>query len=201
MAFSEVEVCNLALGLIDEKLIRSFDENNRRARKCQIFYEAARDKLLSSTDWNFARRFVKLQQLDSDDYVIPAGMHIFQLPVNCLTPRDVYPRGSRQRWETQGKTLLTSVNPVYLYYTAKVTDVSLFTSGFVDALSYEIALKLNRDKERTRGLKADWRESIVNAQEQNANANCEYRHPDTDPDQDTFVNNTAASIGVISEDL
>ena len=195
MANSKVSICNITLALLGADAIRSFDENNKRARMSDVFYESSRDYLLSKFDWPFAKKFVQLQEVVPSGYSAPEGLCIYQLPGDCKTPRDIHPKGSRQDWEVFGDKIYTTLTEgVWLYYTAKGENLSvnLFTEAFVQLLSLHMAVKMvmpiTQDKALATEIKKQYADEQREAWESDANIGESYREYDEDPDNDSFVN-------------
>lgn len=195
MSNSKISICNLALAALGEDAIRSFDEANKRARMCSVFYDQARDYLLSKFDWPFARMLASLQPVVLDEDEVPDGEYAYQLPADCLTPRDLYPKGSRGYWRIAGNALfcsLTEDDDVRLYYTKRVTDTILFSDTFVALLYLLIAVRISpaitQDKGVTRAMKEQYEIEVREAWESDANIGNDYRSYDEDPENDTFVN-------------
>lgn len=192
MSRSKIEICNIALGMLGAKSIRSFDENNKSARLCDRFYESTKLLLLSKFDWPFARKYAKLQPLA--DQSTPPGQYAFQLPNDCKAPRDIHPMGSSTPWQVYGKTLVTplSSESVWLYYTTNVTDTNMFTDNFIELLALKLAVMLappiTQDKELTGVLARQYSVMELEAFSSDANGENIYLHPDSDPENDSFVN-------------
>lgn len=195
MAQSKIGICNTALAMLGAAAIRDFEEDNKRARMCDVFYESVRDYLLSRYDWPFARRYLKLQPLDEDVEDTPENLHGYQLPSDCRTPRDIAPPGSRIKWQIFGTSLYCRIppeSPVYLYYTSKEIDVSTYSDTFIMILALGMASYLapsiTQDKgvaqNLTRRFEIEQREGF----ESDANVGNSYREPDERPENDTFVN-------------
>lgn len=204
MAYSEVDICNHALGLLGADAIRSFDENNKRARQCKKFYDATRDYLYALFDWPFARGFKNLNELDLSAEDVPEGEQGFQLPHDCMVPRDIHPRGNPVAWTISKDRLFTKVSTVGLYYTTREEDTSLFSSPFMHILSLGIAVKLcppiTQDKELTKSLYAQFKQDLRDCQEADANIGNDYRMFDEDPDNDSFVTGEKVSASVVLSD-
>lgn len=191
MAKSKVEICNVALALLGAASIRDFNEDNKRARMCDAFYDFTRDYLLSKFDWPFARRLVKLQQVVITDPV-PDGWYVYQLPADCATPRDIQPSGSRDKWYIAGKQLYCQQSAdVYLRYTRYETNSAFYSDPFCNILALGTAVKLciplTQDKALSRELATLFTFDLNEAMENEANIGSEYREADNDPNLDTFV--------------
>ena len=192
MAYSDVSISNIALSLLGADAIRDFDENNKRARMCSNVFEPTKNTILSKFDWPFARKYAELTKLDLTDLPIPFGSYGFQLPNNCITPRDIAPLGSRDHWEIMGSVLYTNKSEVGLYYTAQITSPSSFSDAFVSLLSLAISIKIGppitQDKKLVSELKAQYISERNEVFESEANIGNDYREYDNDPDNDSFVN-------------
>ena len=130
MAQSKVEICNVALGMLGAGPIRDFTEENKRARMCNAFYLPICDSLVARFDWPFARRIAKLQQVVTTEPV-PTGWYPYQLPTDCLTPRDLFPEGSQDKWVIMGRLLLCQKSEdVYLRYTSRINESGTFPEPF-----------------------------------------------------------------------
>ena len=190
MAYSKIKICNMALANLGEASIRSFDEPNKRAKQCQVFYDLTQDYLLFRFDWGFARSFAKLQQLE--DFDTPSGVYAFAKPPNCRALRDLYPRGSRQWWEILGDAVLTKIpGEVYFYYTASEVNPTKFSDAFAYLLASLLAVKLapsiSRSASMTKTLFDQYVREEADAFEADASQGNDYRPNDEKPDLDTFV--------------
>ena len=203
--YSAVDICNLALAQVGAAPIRSFTENNKRARMCNIFYPMIRDYLLSRYDWPFARKMVPLQALSelptrigqnvSIKGEIPEGWYAYKLPNDCIRPLELHPPGSREKWDQFQDMFLCKKAPEEepkLYYTSQVTNTTQFSMTFVELLALGIAVKLAQpiaqDKQLTQTLFNQWQTEQTQLYGTDANVGEDYRHSDEMPDLDTFVN-------------
>jgi len=194
---SEVSICNAALAYLGEDTIRSLDENNRRGGLCKSLYPIVRDSNLVRSDWSFARTTAKLNQLDEDYY---EGA-VFTLPPDCLTPIALLPREqSRRPYKIEGgRVVLIGVDAsepigfdIYLQYTRREENTSLYSASFIDLLALDLAVRmclpLTQDKKMADSLKSELRFMRLESEAEDANRGDDYRYPDENPDNDTFVN-------------
>jgi len=199
MAVSKIGICNIALAMLGADPIRSFDENNKRARMADVFYDSTRDYLLSKFDWPFARKLLALQPIDAETMgvTVPAGFFLYQLPADCRTPRDVLPSGSRTQWAIMSNMLYCRIDPdseveVILKYTKQAADTAIYSDTFINLLALGIAVKMcpaiTQDKQLTATLMDQFNVEQANAWESDANIGEEYRKADEQPENDTFVN-------------
>lgn len=203
MPNSKISICNLALAALGEDSIRSFDEDNKRSRMCDVFFESTKEYLLSKFDWPFACKLKKLQPVILPEDEVPYGEYGYQIPSDCKTPRDIHPRGGRDYWVVRGQVLFCKIPPetdssgvranrdVQLYYTYNNVDASQFTDTFATllyiAMAVRMAPSLTQDKDLTRALAAQYQVEMREAWESDANIGNDYRAHDEDPNNDTFV--------------
>ena len=196
MATSKIQICNVALGLIGENVIRSFDEENSRARLADRMYDTVQQYVLNLFDWPFARAFRKLHKLDPTDIFygeMPAGINAYQIPSDCSVPRDIHPRGTNIPWMIIGDVIATPASEnVHLHYTrkeinpAKFSDT--FTNSVIELLASRLANPLKQDKALAKDLFNTFQMNLQNSMAVDANIGSDYRHQDEDPDFDSFVN-------------
>lgn len=190
MAMSKIEICNLAFARLGADFIRSFDENNKRARMADVFFEPVKQHLLTKIDWPFAKKFSALQQLVGVE--VPEGFYAYALPSDNLVVRYVHPRELKVSWTLQGNALVCQLSEnVQVYYTANITDTSKLSQSFAMLLSLALAvhmcLPITQDKKLYDALASLLRSDMYDAWETDANIGNEYRHVYEDPKNDTFV--------------
>lgn len=146
---SEVDICNLALARLgDNATVASIDppEGSAQAEHCARFYPVARDSLLEMHAWKFATRRVLLAQLTTDTwnwtfaYAEPTGV----LKLLAVLPASASSDADTQEYEaeTDGNgtpIILTDLEGASLRYVAHVTDTTVFSPLFVDALAWLLA--------------------------------------------------------------
>lgn len=196
---SKIQICNTALTLIGENVIRSFDEENSRARLCDRMYDTVQMYVLSLFDWPFARAFRKLQKLDPDALTdifygeMPSGITAYALPSDCAVPRDLHPRGTNIPWSVIGEALATPAQEnVHLHYTRKEVNPARFSDMYINSvielLASRLANPLKQDKALAASLYETYQMNLQTSMSVDANIGNDYRHPDEDPDNDPFVN-------------
>lgn len=137
---SEVEICNLALGLLGDESIISLSDDSKRAGLCKLFYPAIRDRVLRSHPWNSAIMRVVLAPLAET----PAFgySYYFVLPTDPYCLRVIEANENIYAWKIEGRKLLTDEAAVNLLYIGRVTDVNLFDSLLIDAIATRLAAEL-----------------------------------------------------------
>lgn len=149
---SDVDVCNLALGLLgDEATVSSIDppEGSAQAEHCARFFSIARTVLLESHDWSFAtkRRVLAETGTPPDSWGFS-----YALPTDCIRAIAVLNPESTddtagQDFEietdsTGTKLIYTNVEEATLRYTRLVTDMTKYTPLAVNALARLLAFYL-----------------------------------------------------------
>lgn len=136
---SETELYNLALSKISAKPLISTDPVNDTATTCARFYPIVRDSLLRLHSWRFAIKRMAL----SRNALTPAFGYLYShtLPVDpvCLT---VLATESNDDWSVEGNYLLSDNQTEKIIFIASITDISLFDSLFVDALTTKMAAEI-----------------------------------------------------------
>ena len=188
---SDIDICNVALSLLGADSIRSFTEDNKRARLSKNLFDHSRSMLLGRFDWSFARKLVKLQALDPDDLGDTAFTYTYQIPSDCVVPLSLWPGGNRVEWHVSTNTIITNLSAAYLVYTCNITDPARFNAPFINSLSQLLAAKLAPSIVQDRNLRSEFlqvAESVFReSSSEDANVGSEYRFPDEDPNLDTFV--------------
>ena len=148
-----LEVANLALLYVGNgQTINDFDEVTQEAKACKVYFVKARDALLESFPWKFATKRSVLAVLSSPDaltaYERSGWAYTYGLPADLITPRSLYSgtrtpaAGSRIPYDIEGNLLLTDQDEAELLYTSQETNVGLWSPLFIEALAWQLAVKL-----------------------------------------------------------
>jgi hypothetical protein len=141
----ETSICNLALGRIGDERIMSLNDASQSARYCKLFYSQTRDEVLRSHAWNFATARTTLTAL-ADPPAFGWDLQ-YQLPNDFLRLCQL---NSWDAWEPldlfelEGDKLLTNESKAEIKYIYRITDVSIFDTIFIEALSLKLASKIAR---------------------------------------------------------
>lgn len=148
---SVVDICNFALGHIGNRTINSLTETSNEARRCNQFFELARDTTLRALDWNFASRTQALALIDGASSL--EWDYVYARPSNCLLIRRVFNEGSVdnptldefEEFRVEGQTAIgCDVETAYCKFTRIITDPNDFDASFNEALSYKLAMLLSK---------------------------------------------------------
>lgn len=168
-----VEIANIALQMIGEPAITSFDENTSAARLAQVRFPTARDAVLRDHPWNFAKRRQRLAQLA--DPPAFGWEHQYALPSDWLRTLKVFTQSAfhhqgsaaQLRYQIEGRRLLADADEVFLVYIARVTNTeewdALATEALAARLAAELAVALTDSRQFAAQLRDDYQEKIQRA--------------------------------------
>jgi hypothetical protein len=144
------DICNLALNHIGREQIADLNEDTEAARTCKLHYDLQRQVLLRAYTWSFAKKYVKLSEIDVKT---PGWKYTYAYPNDCVMARKIYNEDNTWciLWKNRignfdqvllndnTKALVCNHKDAYLEYTYDVKDADLFTADFAQALSYYLA--------------------------------------------------------------
>ena len=144
---SRVDVINSALSRIGAKRIANPDADVKNANLTRVAYDDILESLLRSHAWNFATKRAKLAQLS--DVPVFGFDHAYAVPTDWLRTVSVSPDSEatqstiRYKMELVGtsnqRTILASVDDLYMRYVALITDVNLWVADFKQAMIFSLA--------------------------------------------------------------
>ena len=141
---STVEIINRALLKLSAGRIEAPDEDTEEARHASATWPTVRDAELQAHPWSFALGRVTLSTVDT----APAfGFErALQLPADFLRLVMVGESACDHAaiaWTIEGKRLLTNADPgLALLYVRRITDPTLFSPAFVEAVACRLAMEL-----------------------------------------------------------
>jgi len=147
-SISSVQICNMGLSHIGAKgSIESLDEASREAQVCKLWFDWSRNQVLEDFNWPFARKRQTLALLTeaapdewSYKYAYPSDAVKARWIVNPVGKEaDAIPFTVETVIDGSSKCILTDLENASLIYTFDQTDPALFSSKFIDALSYRVA--------------------------------------------------------------
>ena len=186
----------MALALLGAQSIYSVNDQNKRAKMADRFYDMSRDYLLTRFDWPFARKIAQIQPVAEGEIDLPTGNYAYKLPADCRAPRDFYPPGSDDYWYVISDYFVCLIpggsQDIFITYTAQEVDNAKFSDTFSELLSVLLAVKMcpaiTQDKELFKSLYGQYIQESRDCWESDANIGNMYREHDEDPEEDTFVN-------------
>jgi hypothetical protein len=136
MAISDVGIVNSALIKLGVETISALTDNSRQADIMEEQYEKIRDALLYDHPWNFAMTWTELADGD-DTHDNPDYTYMHDLPADCLRVWSV--EYADEDYEVLGGKLYCDSEDINIKYIKKVTDPTLFTPAFAEALALKLA--------------------------------------------------------------
>lgn len=191
MAATDVAICNMALNQISNYEITSLAGTSVEAVACNRYYAQARDVVLQSHPWSFAKKELTLTEDTTNDF--SEWDYVYNYPSDCLAPREIYSSTGENRdieYEVFNLSTLdtlkicTTEDDAILLYTAQVTDTTLFPPLFTQALVFYLAFLLVQPLHADRSLKADMLAAYQATMAQAEAADCQEENiaPDTQCD-------------------
>ncbi|GFE61929.1 hypothetical protein [Geobacter sp. AOG2] len=177
-SISEVSICNMALARCGVTLfMESATEASQQASVCNLFYVPVRDRVLQAWPWQFARKYVLLQELGSPP---SCWQYRYHYPSDCLKVRRLVRAGERgqavgapvpfeigEAEASAARAILTDLPGAEAEYTARITDVALFPPSFASALAWalaaEIAIPLTTDLNRAQLAQRMYAQALLEA--------------------------------------
>ena len=182
---SVVSICNLGLANIGKPSISSITEATAEARACNQFYEHVRDVMLQAYPWRFATKMEALAEITNDRSDLWG--YAYEKPSDCLKVIRVHDEyladyiasdGSLIvqggfKYDLVGTTIYCDPTPAYLNYIYRLTDPTLLSPMFVEALGWQMAVSLSMPLTRDPKIRADaWNVAkLTTAEAQAADAN------------------------------
>lgn len=144
---SKIEIWNMALGFIGTRTVAGETERTPEAVQCNLFWDNARRMVLSQFPFNFAQKKRLLAEKKIEETFKSQWKYAYGMPSDCINPQAITDTNNfyeRKYFEivlteTGEKVLLCNKNPCTLRYTADVTDTSLYSELFINALAYKLA--------------------------------------------------------------
>ncbi len=170
MSYTEVDICNLALGRlgVDKTILVLATEQSKEARNCRRFYPLARDEVLEKVPWPFA---VKTQALSllADGDLLPGWSYQYGQPTDMLTMLELVPeaqiteaagywsncegpwaapRPSRNPFrkalsqDGERPVILANIRDAYAIYVARVTNTLAYSTLMASLIADRLAMEL-----------------------------------------------------------
>lgn len=165
---SVVFICNLALTNLGKPSIQALADDGAEATACNQYYAHVRDVLLQSYPWRFAEKTQVLAEITNVKE--NRWGYAYQRPSDCLKIRRLndealadYIPGSGDglivlgsyAWQVEGSTIYGDLTPAYLTYTQRLTDPASYPPMFIEALGWQLAVRLAMPLTRDPKIRAD----------------------------------------------
>ncbi len=175
---SAIAICNVALTTyLGSRTITAFEETSPEAVQCKLHYDRIRRSLLERWPWVFASRREKLVEETLNDragawsyrYARPGHMAAIRWVNDVTAARMAMQLGQSPDTlrEVTADSIYSDVPDAVIEYTRDVTDPTIFSSGFADALAAHlaaaIAMPITRDAAKVTGAKREAEELLNQA--------------------------------------
>ena len=147
MATTDLVISNMALRLLKAQKISTVGDGSKNANVLDDVYAEVREELLRHHNWNFAIKRAKL--VVNVTAPIFEFDNTFDLPTDWLRTVSVHDNDAgagallyRQESGNYPGIIATSADEVWMRYVWRIVDPAQFTSGFIMAFSYALAVAM-----------------------------------------------------------
>jgi hypothetical protein len=173
---TEVSICNSALIKLGAERITDLADDSKEAQLCNEQYTKIRDELLYSHPWNFATKSVTLTS--NGNTHAWNNMNEYDLPTDYLRVWDLSNQFTNWTMEDDGAGVLklyADDSQVEIRYIFKQTDVTKYSTKFVELLALKLAVELCYSLVQSASLKqtlvAEYQEAIRDSRSFDAQEN------------------------------
>lgn len=189
MSYSQAQICTIALGNIGiNKIIEDLDaDESSDGHACQTHYAAALETTLKAWRWPFAQRSVALATIssyDGDQWYYAYRAPSDYLLAHAVNPLQEDPVGQPYQigGDDSGLIIYTDAPDAILAYTALISQPGLYSADFVDAIAWQLAIRIAMPLAAAEGYRQAARQGYIAAiAAANTNTGNESR-PAIDPD-------------------
>lgn len=162
MSYSQAAICNIALGHLGiNRLITDLESertSRAQAQACITHYDLALEVTLKAHRWPFAQRIATLATLsgyDGDVWTYAYRAPSDYLKAHTINRIDADPQGERFEigGDASGAVVHTNAADAVIDYTARVAQPGLYPADFVEALAYQLAIRVAQPLSAEEGLR------------------------------------------------
>lgn len=161
MAVSKTFICNRALSKLGEPRVTDIDnDSSPPAQTLSEMYDNVRDAVLQSYPWGFALMLTHIAK----DGTAPDWDYDnrYLLPTDCLALVEIK---NNPDYRIRGKYIHTDEgSPLYILYTARITDAAKYPPMFIEALAarlaYESAERITQSNTKKEAAAQDYQFAI-----------------------------------------
>jgi len=155
---SEIEICNIALSLIGDDFIKSFEEETKQARFCSMFFSQITREVLHKCIFKESVKRSTLTKVANVDLSNTPWECAFQLPKDYIrvikvndggigdqiagTPRITILGVDERDFEIEGDLLLINQEQCNIRYVHEITDFSCASPLLIKAIAYSLAARI-----------------------------------------------------------
>lgn len=140
---TQLEIINYALRLLGKRRLEDLSGTDNVTLDSLDAYNDSLDYLLDIYPWSFAKvnKLLAIEDVPADEQI--DYIYKYELPADFFK---IYQVGALQdhrcEWEIKRNYLYTNMEEVRIVYIAEITDTTLFTKSFTNALVHRIAYNL-----------------------------------------------------------
>ena len=167
MSLSKIDIFNSALLKVSKRYVSSVDDSTFEAKTCNTLWEPALRSVLACHNWSST---IKRAQLDLITLIPACGYgYAYRLPNDCIKVVQAYRSDDHDdfdfEWVTEGSTILSDEEVVYIKYVAMPKNTEGMNSHFTEALIWNLAMRLcfpfTGDDNRERVLRQEYETVIL----------------------------------------
>lgn len=155
MLNKRIEICNRALGLVNQAPITSMHDNSTEAQTCSFLYPLVKQEVLAAYPWKASLQTLNLSAIANETYNLNNNLtYKFLLPENCLKVILV----AESSFIKQGQYIYCAVPKVTVTYSSIILDNELDCSlaHLISLkLAYELSYRYSEDNIGLAGLLQD----------------------------------------------
>ncbi len=177
MAFTPVQVCNLALAKVGDETAQitslpatPSEDYPKEANLCAKFYDITLREVLEATEWKWARKRAIL----AENVDVPVFEWEFShaLPADCLRPLKVSSTADtsrqynyRSEWDVEDRNIVSNTSDIFLLYVRNPATInnadSLFIRTLYTALAAKLSYPLTEDRNLTKDLMNEYELTVL----------------------------------------
>jgi len=143
MASSKTEIANMALALINEPSIQTFEQAKTQSEKTlKLFFDQVYEEVCSAFPWNFCTTAQELAETESTPIGYTSSFAIPNAPktLRVFTIENV--GNADPDWERRGDELLINQGTCFIKYSYKVEDINIVPSHIVRCIYTLLAARI-----------------------------------------------------------
>lgn len=137
--FGKTDICNLALGYLNQPPIQGLDEETPEAELCSRLLPSVVERLLGRRAWAFATRRITLKKLTGEKSPYEDMPSVFALPGDCVRVVSV---GGDQEYIREAYRIYSDGDEIILEYVKLADDPAIWPATFSSAVAYLLAAEM-----------------------------------------------------------
>ncbi len=137
--FGKTDICNLALGYLNQPPVQGLDETTPEAELCSRLLPTVVERLLGRRAWEFATRRVALKRLSGETSPYEGLPSVFALPGDCVRVVSV---GGGAPYVREASKIYADGDETVLEYVKLADDPEIWPAAFASAVAYLLAAEM-----------------------------------------------------------